>query len=177
MPKYVFALMMVILTLVFVIGCGERMTKEQLFALGEKSESEEKYEEAIKTYEKLVKNYPQGERSDEAQYKIALIYYNNLNDFEKSVQAHEKLITKYPSSKFSAQSLFMMGFINANNISNLEEARKYYEEFLQKYPDNELVSSVKWELEHLGKDINEIEFLNQQSENEGVAADKEKNVK
>lgn len=160
------SLFTIVVILNVLISCGERMTKEQLFALAEKYENEENYEDAIKTYEKLIKNYPKAEKADQAQYKIALIYSNNLNDFSKSIKIYEKLIGKYPDSKFAAQSLFMIGFIYANNLNDIEKAEEYYKEFLEKYPEDELVNSVKWELEHLGQDINEIDFLNQQPVNE-----------
>ena len=162
MLKRLGSLFAVIVILNIIYSCGERMTKEQFFALAEKYEKEENFVEAVKTYEKLIKKYPDAEQADQAQYKIALINSNNLNDFHKSVEAHEKLIKNYPDSKFTAQSFFMIGFIYANNLNDTENAEKYYKEFLEKYPDNELVSSVKWELEHLGQDINDIDFLNQQ---------------
>lgn len=164
MSKYVGFIVLVVIMLSLIIGCGERKTKEQLFAEAENLENGEKYVEAIKVYEKFIKQDKKVEKSDQAQYKIALIYSNNLNDFEKSIDAHLKLIEQYPQSNFAVQSLFMIGFICANNINDLDKAEKYYKEFLEKYPDHELANSVKWELDHLGQDINEIEFLNQPAE-------------
>lgn len=156
-----------------IYGCGERTTKEQLFALAEKYEKEENFLEAIKNYKKIVDKYPHSDRADQAQYKTALIYSNNLNDFHKSVESHKKLIEKYPDSKYAAQSLFMIGFIFANNLADTAKAKKYYHKFLEKYPDNELVASVQWELDHLGQDINEIDFLNQQANDKGEPSKKE----
>jgi len=176
MSKRFSSLLVMIVILSLIFGCGERMTKEQLSALAEKYEKEESFLEAVKTYEKLLKKYPEDEQADQAQYKIALINSNNLNDFNKSVEAHEKLIKNYPESNYAAQSFFMIGFIYANNLNDIEKAKKYYQEFLEKYPDNELLSSVKWELEHLGQDINEIDFLNQQTVDEDDAAKTEQNA-
>lgn len=161
-----------IIILSFVVGCGERMTKEQMFALAEKYETEENFDAAMKTYSKIVKKFADSDVTDQAQYKIAYIYSNNLNDFEKSVEAHKLLLEKYPDSKYAVQSLFMIGFIYANNINDLETAKEYYAKFLETYPESELVSSVQWELDHLGQDINEIEFLNRDA-----AADKEGTAK
>ncbi len=39
-----------------------------------------------------------------------------------------------------------------------DKAKKAYEEFLKEYPDHELAPSVKWELEHLGQDISQIDL-------------------
>jgi TolA-binding protein len=161
MFKHFASFAVVILLIVMVVACGEKKTKEQLMTLAEQYEADENFLTAIKTYTKVLKKYPDAPEAVQAKYKIALIYSNNLNDFEKSVETHKDLIEKYPESKFAAQSLFMIGFINANNLQDLDTAKKYYQEFLDKYPDNELASSVKWELDNLGKDINEIDFLNQ----------------
>jgi TolA-binding protein len=157
-----------------IIGCGEKQTKEQLFALSEKLEKDEKFNDAIVSYQKLIKKFPSSNFADQSQYKIALIYSNNLNDFDKSINAHNVLIEQYPNSKYVAQSIFMIGFIYANNLNNLEKAKEYYNQFLQKYPNHELVNSVKWELDHLGKDINDIDFLKQDSVKANQALSKKK---
>lgn len=135
--------------------------KEQLFVLGEKFELDAKFEDAVTAYQKLTEKFGDSEKADFAQYKMALIYSNNLSNFNESIVSHKKLIEKYPSSKYAVQSLFMIGFIYANNLNDLDKAREYYKKFLKKYPENELVNSVKWELDHLGQDINEMEFLAQ----------------
>ena len=166
MNKRISIFLISFIALIIVFGCGERMTKEQLFALADKYEREENYTEAVKTYKKIVDKYPDSEQADQAQYKIALVYSNNLNDFHKSIEAHSQLIENYPQSKYAAQSLFMIGFIYANNLEDLEKAREYYSKFLQQYPDNELVTSVQWELDHLGQDINKIDFLDQDKQKE-----------
>ena len=54
----------------------------------------------------------------------------------------------------------MVGFIYANTTSDTAQARLEYNQFLQNYPDHELVPSVEWELQYLGKDINNIPELN-----------------
>lgn len=162
--RLIFSLVILVISFSLIYNCGEKKTKEQLYAIGEKQEKEEKFTDAIKTYQKIVKKFPKTENAEEAQYKIALIYSNNLNDFQKSIESHEALIHKYPESKYAAQSVFMIGFIYANNLDNLDKAKEYYTQFLEKYPEHELVNSVKWELDHLGQDINDIDFLNQEKD-------------
>lgn len=145
--------------IVLMVSCGQKKTKEQLYAEAQKYEREENFKEAIRVYEIIVENYPQVDFADSALFQIGQVYSNNLSDFENSIKAHKRLIEKYPTSKFTSKSLFMIGFHYANNVNDLENARLYYEKFLQDFPADELSSSVKWELDHLGQDINEIEFL------------------
>lgn len=156
-----FASFLLIFALVglIIIGCGPKKTKEQLYAEANKFEKEENFQEAIKTFERFVKNYPTSESADSVLFKIGQIYANNLTDFDKAIETHKRLIENYPDSKLSAHSLFMIGFHYNNNVDDTVSARKYYEEFLDKYPNHELASSVKWELNNLGKDPNELDFL------------------
>ena len=64
------------------------------------------------------------------------------------------MIKDYPDSEFVGRARFMIGFIYANNLKNYELAKQYYNEFIELHPENELTESVKWELEHLGQDVN-----------------------
>jgi outer membrane protein assembly factor BamD (BamD/ComL family) len=90
--------------------------------------------------------------------------------YQESINAYQKLISVYPESKFAPQSQFMVGFIYANEFKDLDKAKAAYEKFLEKYPDHEMAKDAKWELDHLGKDINDIEDLLGESgeEEEGV---------
>ena len=84
---------------------------------------------------------------------------NNLKDADKSIDAYRRLIANYPESIHIAKAYFMIAYNYANEIGDLEKAREAYNIFLEKYPDHDLATSVTWELENLGKDMNEIEFL------------------
>jgi len=43
--------------------------------------------------------------------------------------------------------------------TDLEKASSYYNLFLEKFPDHELTPSVQFEIDNLGRDINEIPVL------------------
>lgn len=163
MKRVVTISLVFILMLIFVISCGQKKTKEQLHAEALRYEREENFEDAIKSFESLVKYYPQSEVVDSVLFRVGQIYSNNIGDFEKSVFTHERLIKTCPESQLAAQSLFMIGYHFANNIGNLDSAKVYYEKFIENYADHELANSVQWELDHLGQDINEIDFFKNDS--------------
>lgn len=144
-----------VMILLLLFGCSKKKTESELWGEAELFEKEENYQSALNDYEQIVKDYPRGEKSAEALQKAAFLYYNNLNEFKKAIEVHEKLIKDYPESEYVPQARFMIGFIYANDLKDYDMARHYYNEFLEKYPDSELVASVKWELEHLGEDVNE----------------------
>jgi len=89
--------------------------------------------------------------------------FQEERNFKEAVHTYEDITIKYPKSEFAAKAQFMIGFVYANEIKDLEKARKAYNRFLEKYSDlsdSGMVSSARWELANLGKDINEIDILN-----------------
>lgn len=170
MKYHLRTLSILLVTVVIVSACGKKQTEEELFQQGDKFETESNWEEALHAYNKVVRDYPESENADKALHKSAFIYYNNLKDFEKSIELHKTMIESYPESSYLPQAAFMIGFIYANDMNDFDSAKAAYESFLEKYPDNELAESVKWELNNLGKDVNEqVLHLFEDSEANGAS--------
>lgn len=144
----------IIIAVGFVFGCGQKHTEEELYKMAQEYENQSNIDDAVRTYEEQVDDYPDGKYADEAIQRIAFLYYNNIHEFNKAIEYHQRLIENYPESEFAAQARFMIGFIYANNLNDYDMAQHYYNEFLEKHPKSELVESVTWELEHLGEDVN-----------------------
>ena len=96
------------------------------------------------------------QKLSEQEYFDAGYEQFNKQNFEEALTNFKLLIKYYPEGEMAAKSIFMIGFINANHLNNLEEAKKYYTEFIEKYPNHELVDSARYELETLGKSIDEL---------------------
>jgi tetratricopeptide (TPR) repeat protein len=71
---------------------------------------ENRFQEAIQQYERIVQEYPDSEYADEAQYLIGLCYYSieprTKENVEKAIEAFQKLIDNYPSSNNIADAYF-----------------------------------------------------------------------
>jgi len=140
---------------IFAFACGQKQTEEELLKSAETFEKAGKYEQSVEALEAVVENYPDSQNADKALHRSAFIYYNNMHDFQKSIELQKKLIQAYPNSTYIPQARFMIGFIYANDLKEYAKAKEAYTEFLEKHPDDELVESVKWELQHLGEDVND----------------------
>ena len=151
--------LVVVISLSMLLGCAKKMSEEELYGEAQKLEQQQDIDKLIKVYEELIDRFPKSQKADFALYKLALVYQNNKQEFAKAVACHERLMKDYPESKYVSQSHFMSAFIYANDLKDLDKARAAYSSFVEKFPDHELVPSVKWELEHLGKDINQIELF------------------
>ncbi len=163
-----------ILSLIFILGlglsttqCGKKMSDKSLFDKADTYERDEKFNKAAEIYLSLARRFPNSPKAPQALFKAAVMYANNLKKSDEAIRLHERLIKTYPESEYAPQSLFLIGFIYANDVKNYDKAKKYYHEFLKKYPKHELATSVKWELENMGKDINSIQFL--KAENDSTA--------
>lgn len=93
--------------------------------------------------------------SEEEYYSKAQEMYAGQK-FDLAIENFKAIAANYPQGKHHAEALFMLGFINANDIKNLAEAKKYYSEFVQKYPNHDLADDAQYELDNLGKDINDL---------------------
>lgn len=97
-------------------------------------------------------------KTEEEYYKLAYDQYND-GKYDESVNNFKSLLENYPDGQNSPNAMFMIGFICANHSEKFDEAKIYYNMFMEKYPKHELVSSAKYELETLGKDINELDIF------------------
>lgn len=92
-------------------------------------------------------------------------YYTKANElmskenWEEAEQNFQSILDQYPEGEYVAKSIFMIGFINANYTNNLDKAQEYYNKFLEKYPDHDLADDAKYEIQNLGKSIDELPFL------------------
>jgi outer membrane protein assembly factor BamD (BamD/ComL family) len=97
-----------------------------------------------------------------AEKKTEQDYYMLANEqygkeaYADAIETFKLILEKYPNGETTAQSTFMLGFIYANSLENFEQAKKYYTLFIEKYPDHELADDAQYELNNLGKDINDL---------------------
>ena len=115
--------------------------------------------ESINNLSYMIINYADNLLAAKAQYIIGDIYMNDLRDFEKALAEYRLVLNDHKGSKEEALAQFMIGYIYANVIKDFDKARIEYQVFLDRFPQHELYPSVKFEINHLGKDINEIPAL------------------
>lgn len=144
-----------ILMLALLIGCGKK-TDEELYTDAVDAQKTEETDESIALFEQLTKDYPQSPKVPDALYALGTLYQDRKRDFAKAIAIYERVATEFPAHPTAPNAMFLVGFLNNNELKNVEASRKAYEAFLAKYPDNQLASSARFELEHLGKDPEQI---------------------
>ena len=115
--------------------------------------------EAVEHLMYMTEKYSQHELTPKGQYMLGDLYMNEFRDFTTAIQEYRKVIENYTGSSQEAHALFMIGYIYANVVNDPKSAEIEYNEFLKRFPTHELTPSVKFEIEFLGKGIEEIPAL------------------
>jgi outer membrane protein assembly factor BamD (BamD/ComL family) len=82
------------------------------------------------------------------------------SNYTGAIEAYQLIVDRFPKSTEAPQCQFMIGYLYANHLKNVDMAKKAYQLFIKNYPEHELIKDAQWELDHLGKDVNQIEELN-----------------
>jgi len=148
------------LMVIAVIGCGKPDKSAQgYWDAGIACYQDQDFKGCVKEYENLIKFYPEDSLAVPTLFAMSEIYKNNLNDLPEAIKIYERIIEKYPTSEKAPNALFMIGYMYANEMKDLAKAKETYTKFIEKYPDHILVPSAQWELENLGKSLDEIPEL------------------
>ncbi len=143
-------------------GCSKKSDKDYMDS-GEKSMQAKNFQSAVKSYESLIKEYPDSKLAPDALVKLATLYQNRVDSslteeqsFTKAAELFREVYDKYPNSDKAPVALFMSGFVLSNNLGRFDEATKTYKLFLEKYPNNQLAKSAQEELNNMGLSPEEV---------------------
>ncbi len=102
-------------------------------------------EDARRKFEAFLKQYPNTELSDNAQFWIGETYYLK-KDFEKAILEYEKAIAKYPEGDKISAALFKqaLSFLELGDKTN---ARNLLKRVIDRYPHSEQAEMAKKRLE------------------------------
>ncbi|MEC9376795.1 MAG: tetratricopeptide repeat protein [Candidatus Neomarinimicrobiota bacterium] len=107
----------------------------------------------------MTDKHSQHALTPKGQYIIGDIYMNDLRDFETAILSYRKVIDDYAGSIQEPNAQFMIGYVFANILFDYKSAEIEYMLFLDRFPNHELAPSIRFELENLGKNIDEIPAL------------------
>ena len=97
----------------------------------------------------------------------------------EAVEIYRLITRDFPKTKQCANSQFMIGYTYANDIKDYEQARIELNRFLETYSDIAdagLIEGAKFEIENLGKNIDEIPILIQSEEVKDTTASNNEEV-
>ena len=150
--------LLLMLTAIFV-SCGTTESAGEIWTIIRNVQCNEKLDQALVTLEKFIYIYPEDENAAEGRFMLADGYANVKKDYANAVTEYRLVILLYPDLPLASKAQFMIGYIYANYVKEYDKARAAYLEFQEKYKDNSLSQAVAFELQYLGKDLDEITEL------------------
>ena len=150
---------------IMVLSACNKLTDEELWLKVEAAKSNNNWDSTQQVCQKILDEYPQSRYAAWARFGLAESY--RFKDQHREALDNYKLFYElHPDMQPSALSLFLIGYIYNNNLQLYDSAKVFYEQFLQKFPNHDLTSTVKFEIETLGK--NPDEALNHLQEKKSV---------
>ena len=117
------------------------------------------YDKGIAKLNFIIENSSNYNLVADSKYLISEIYLNDFNNYDLAILYLEDIINNFSESKISKKALFSLSYIYANYLDYYSDAIELYNRFMILYPNDELITSVKYELEILNtykKTIDEL---------------------
>jgi len=149
-----------------------RKSDAGLYKEGMEAESQKSFSVAADRFEEVVDRFPASAYAESSLTRLSVIYSNEQYDARKALATYQRYYALFPGSRQAPSMLFLVGYMYNNELHNLDSARLTYELFLRKYPNDTLAQSARFELQNLGKDLNQAvpENVTQAPQQEGTTS-------
>jgi tol-pal system protein YbgF len=107
--------------------------KESAYSLAYETFKEGKYEKARGEFQNFLKQYPDSEYSDNAQFWIGESFYFE-NKYEKAILEYEKVVKNYPKGSKVPYALLKQG-LSFLNLGDKASARLILQQIIKEYPN------------------------------------------
>jgi len=112
---------------------GGQGTDYALYQAGEALNYAGRPEEALRSLQRLVEQYPDSRWHPQALYRIGAIHFQEQN-YEEARQAYRQLLTTYPTHRRAAEAQYGIGD-SYYNAGDMEAAVNAYRTVLEEYPE------------------------------------------
>jgi tetratricopeptide (TPR) repeat protein len=85
--------------------------------------------------------------------------YGALGMYGHAIESYEEFLTKFPKHEKAPDVKFLIAFTYHNSLKEESLAKKHYSEFIKNYPDSPLKVSAEFEMENIGKDIDNLDLF------------------
>jgi len=106
-----------------------------------------RYDQAAKSFQKFVTQYPTGKFADNAQYWLGESYYVTRN-FDNAVREFENLVTNHPDSQKLTHALLKIGYIH-DELGRKEKATEVLTDLTKNYPQSTAAGLAAKRLERM----------------------------
>ena len=94
---------------------------------------ESQYDQALVAFKSFLKDYPNDNLSNNAQYWIGEANYV-MQNYEIAINEYQALLNTYPDSQKASHALLKIGY-RYTELGNMADAKKILKEVIRQYPD------------------------------------------
>ena len=106
-----------------------------------------RYDQAAKSFQKFLDEYPDGKFADNAQYWLGESYYVTRN-FDSAMREFDKLVTRHPDSQKVTHALLKIGYIH-DELGQKDKAREVLTGLTERYPTSTAAGLATKRLERM----------------------------
>lgn len=128
---------------------AESKDKVSLYEEAYDAFKDKKYKKAREKFEVFIKEFPQDELADNAQFWIAETYYGE-KDFEAAILAYEAVLKKYPKSEKAVGALLKQGFA-FTEMGDKKTGKTILDKVIELYPASREAELAKKKIDEIEK--------------------------
>jgi len=121
--KNITSILSVLIVGSLIFGCSSgshsKKTEEELYTEAQNYSEKGDFKSAIKTYEEILKAYPDSPRVYKAQFLIAFVYSENLKDYENARVNYRKVIEQYPDCDLADDARYMLETMEKDSLPSI----------------------------------------------------------
>lgn len=107
-------------------------------------------------YRQFLSSYSADTVSARYVYNWAMMEADFFKNYTASVKLLERFQRDYGTHPMAAKALFLQGFTYSEYLKDYKKAELAYLAFIERFPNHDLVPSIQFELQNLGKSPEEL---------------------
>ena len=151
-PKFLFT---VILLLFYACNNND----SELWNNAKKDYSNKDYENCVIKLQQIIDSESDLETIIQSKYLLSEIYLNEYDQYFIALDYLNMIIDEHTQHELAKKSLFTAAYIYGNYLDAYTDSYNYYNKFLSLYPQDDLIESVKYELNNLTPYLNKTKSL------------------
>ncbi len=152
-------------------GRAPKVNGEAQFRLGESFFNQNRWQDSITAYERLLSGFEKSDDTALAVFHLASAYYN-LEKFDDATRYYSRLIEEYPTSPYVAPSQFNLA-LAYKKIGKLDMAQYAYQKYVAgAKPGDAQAQNALWEIYQIKRDRKDFDgaiSILEQIKNAGMA--------
>jgi len=138
-----------ILLIILVLSCQNKSNSNDLWEEAQNYYSSKEYDSCVRNLQIIISSNDRSENLIKSKYLLSEIFLNEYNRYDISIDFLKDIIKNHSNHELAKKSLFTLAYVYGNYLDAYTDAYDNYVLFLSKYPEDELVPSIKYELENL----------------------------